>query len=260
MSHQRDHVFIISDWSAAELVALAQVQIDLFGRSALGDMLREGRDPHGEFAASMLGIPVEQFDKRIPEHKNARQAAKPWNFGKPGGMGQKRFIAFALSDYGVVLTPEEERAHTARWHAMFPEMQMFFDYVSSLEGHDGYITIVQPRSGRIRGRLRYPDACNTHFQGLAADAAKLALWWLWRAGVDPSSPLFGGLPVVRADGNVPLTGQCLFVHDENVTAVRREVAEAAKAEQERIMVAAFAHWCPDVPIKVESTIAERYTK
>lgn len=256
------HVFVISDWSAAELVALAQVQIDLFGSSALGDILRAGRNPHSEFAAlEMLAIPLEQFDhKNNKGHADARQGAKAFNFGKPGGMGQKRFIAHALDQYGFIITPERERELDARWHRTLPEMRMLFDYVKSLQGPGGWITIIQPRSGRIRGRCRFTDACNTHFQGLAADAAKLSLWWLWLAEQDPRSPLFGGQPLVRPDGNLPVEGQCLFVHDEHVTVIEASRAEAAKAEQERIMVAAFQHWCPDVPIKVESVISERYTK
>lgn len=254
------HLFVGSDWSGAELVTLAQVQLDLFGHSALADMLRAGRSPHDEFAAAMLGIRIEDFDKSIPAHKDARQGAKAWNFGKPGGMGMKRFLAHALDAYKVRLTPDEYYRHDETWHATFPEMREFFDYVSSLEGPDGTITVFQPRSGRVRGGLFFPDACNTHFQGLAADAAKEALWRLWLAGLDPDSPLYGGEPIVRADGKVSETGQVLFVHDENVTCVRAEAAEAARDEQERIMIEAFAVWCPDVPIGVESWIGERYTK
>ena len=281
------HLFVISDWSGAELVALAQVQIDLFGSSALGEMLREGRDPHSEFGARMLGIPIADFDRHgNKEHAEARQGAKAWNFGKPGRMGQKRFIQYAWDDYGVRVAPAQEREFTREWHAMLPEVQMLFDYVDSLQGVDDKITIIQPRSHRIRGGLYAPDACNTHFQGLAADAAKDAMWRLWRAGLDPALPLFvGGL--IQPSGKLSDAGEVLFVHDENVRAVlkgethqceacggargqkcstcyglgyRSPRAEAARDEQERIMIEAFGAWCPDVPIKVESSITERYTK
>ena len=87
-----------------------------------------------------------------------------------------------------------------------------------------------------------------------------SLWSLWIAGLDSTSPLFGGLPVVRPDGTVPTMGGVLFVHDEIVTQVPRERAKEALAEQERIMIEAFGRWCPDVPIGVDSYISERYEK
>lgn len=255
-----EHRLVVSDWKGAELVTLAQVQHDLFGHSALADMMRAGLDPHVVFACQILGIRYDEFDKKRPEHKDARQGAKAFNFGKPGGMGQRRFIAYALSQYGRVFTPEEERALDAEWHRTFPEMRLFFDYVSSLEGPDGLITIMQPRSGRIRGGLRFPEACNTHFQGLAADCAGLALWWLWRQSLEPSSALYGGVPIVAANGRVGEVGGVLHVYDENVTQVRAEVAEQARHEQDQIMIAAFRHFCPNVPIEVESGVFEQYGK
>lgn len=234
------HVFVISDFKGAELVTLAQVQLDLFGRSALADMLRAGRDPHGEFGRRAFGN---------LDFKRARQAAKAFNFGKPGGMGRRRFIDYAKNSYGVAITPEEEAACSAEYHRTFPEVRMLFDYVTELEDYDGTITIEQPRSGRIRGGLRFTDACNTHFQGLAADAAKDAMWELWKLDA-----------AVNPDGTVPLRGQCLFVHDENVTVASIDEAPAVLERQEQIMIEAFGRWCPDIPIGVDSVIAERYVK
>lgn len=248
------HVFVVSDWEGAELVTFAQVQIDLFGRSTLADVLRSGKNPHTELGAKLAGVPSELFDpKGNPEHKEMRQLAKPLNFGYPGGLGAARFVDFASKEpYNFKLTEDEAKQLKEEWLEQWPEAKLYFDYISNMQGPDGLITLMQPRSGRIRGGCSFTEACNSTFQGLAADAAKLALWWLWLAGLDSSSPLYGGGELVG------LTGQCLFVHDENVTVVRREVAEAARAEQDRIMIAAFAHFCPDVPIKVDSQIVERY--
>lgn len=256
-----EHVLLISDWSAAELVALAQVQLDLFGQSALADMLIAGRKPHAELGCRLFGIDPATFNKKLPDHARAYQAAKPYNFGKPVGMGQARFIEYCKNDYGVIITPEQEAEYSDEYHRMFPEAKMLQQYVNGLQDrHTRTIDIVQPRSGRLRGGLGFCDACNTHFQGLAADAAGDALWNIWVAGLDSTSPLYGGMPVVRPDGTVPTTGGVLFVHDEIVTQVRREVAAEALVEQERIMIEAFGRWCPDVPIGVESHISERYGK
>lgn len=237
------HRFIVSDFGALELVTFAQVQLDMFGRSALADMLRKGRDPHREFACDLLGI---REDFRKDDHKAMRTLAKAWNFGKPGAMGQARFIRWARKAYGVDVTPEQERQHTATWHRRFPEVRMFWDRVRTME-FDGLYRVTMKRTGFTRGGMRFPDACNHHFQHLGAMAAKRSLWRLFVAGLDPRSPLHGCY-------------QVLFVHDEHVTVAPTERAEAALAEQERIMIASAAEVCPDVPIGVESTISERYEK
>jgi hypothetical protein len=52
----------------------------------------------------------------------------------------------------------------------------------------------------------------------------------------------------------------MFEHDAYVTVAPPERAAAALAEQERIMIAASAALCPDVPMKVESEIADRFKK
>ncbi len=242
-----DRVWVISDWSGAELVTLAQVQIDLFGTSALGDAMRDGRDPHAELGCAIAGIDYATFDKSIKSHADARQLAKVPNFGYPGGMGPRKLVAWALKTYDVRLTEERARELKTLWRNKWPEMRPYHDWIASQADVFGRYRIVQPRSGRIRGGCTFTEACNTCFQGLAADAAKTALWDLWLAGFDPASPLFG-------------CTQRLFAHDENVTAAPIDRAEAARDEQERIMINAFAQWCPDVPIKVESSIVERYKK
>jgi len=261
--------YAISDFSGAELVTLAQIQIDLFGRSALGDALRSGVDVHAQLGADLLKIPRAAFTKSHPEYKRGRTLAKPVNFGFPGGLGAQSFCAFARTQYGVELTEDEARQCKKIWLSTWPEMELYLDHIAGLEGSAGLIDLVQPRSGRIRGRCGYTEACNSLFQGLASDAAKLSLWWLWLAQHDSASPLH----------RCP---QVLFVHDEHVTLVPSDPAHdpatgptsdawssssrcgcrscAAVAEQERIMIAAFAEFCPAVPVRVESSVRDRYGK
>ncbi len=241
--------FVQDDFGSLELVALAQVQLDYFGRSALAEVLRAGRDPHAEFACKLLKIDPSQFDKEIKEHAEARNLAKCWNFGKPGGMGQDTFIKWCKATYGVVVTPAEEKRYTAEWLATFPEMQMFFDKVRSLgQGSRRNRTYrIRFRSGHVRGGMWYPDACNTHFQNLGAWIAKRAAWLLFVARWDPTSPLYG-------------CNQVLFVHDEFLTEAPLGRGEAAQAEQRRLMIQAANECCPDVPMTVDGYIGLRYKK
>lgn len=268
--------FGASDFGALELVTDAQVELDWLRHSAMADLLRAGKDPHGAFAAEhVLKIPYAQFDKSIKAHNGARQLGKCWNFGKKGAMGEGRFIDWSWTTYDVAITPAENRQIDALWHASRPEVRMYWNLIKAnmqtgIDERGPVYTVVQPRSNRIRGGLRFPEAANTPFQGLGADVAKLAAWRLFCAGLDPSSPLHGCY-------------QVLFEHDAYVTVIPSEghvawpkgVANAADAvrtgactcrgcralaEQERIMIASSATFCPDVPMKVESSNDERYKK
>ncbi len=81
------YVYSSQDYKAGELVTWAQTCLWLVGKSDLAVALLNKIDPHAAFACTMLGINIEDFSKKILEHANLRQAAKPWNFSKPGGGG-----------------------------------------------------------------------------------------------------------------------------------------------------------------------------
>jgi hypothetical protein len=267
-----------TDYGALELVTDAQDELDLFGHSALAETLRAGKDPHGAFAAEhLLRIPYGSFDKAIKAHNSKRQLAKAYNFGKKGAMGEGRFIDWAWVAYDVAITPQQNREIDALWHTSRPEVRMTWNMIKSKtqtgiddRGRPIYV-VIQPRTERVRGGCGFPDAANSRFQGLGADVAKRAAWLLFVAGLEPGSPLFGCY-------------QILFEHDAFSTVIDGSVdhrdwpkgtpnATAAiasgacaclgcrqLAEQERIMIVASGELCPDVPMKVESTNAERYAK
>lgn len=75
------------DYKAGELITHAQSCIWLVGHSDLATLLLKKIDPHASFAMNMLGLPYTAYDKKILQHYNLRQAAKPFVFSKPGGGG-----------------------------------------------------------------------------------------------------------------------------------------------------------------------------
>lgn len=75
------------DYKAGELVTWAQSCIWIVGKSDLAATLLAKIDAHALFACTMLGIELKDFSKSILQHANLRQAAKPFNFSKPGGGG-----------------------------------------------------------------------------------------------------------------------------------------------------------------------------
>lgn len=273
------YCFGITDFGALELVTFAQAQLDLIGRSALADLLIAGKDPHRSFACRVLGIAYEAFDGENPVHKNARQLAKAWNFGKPGAMGKKRFIDWAWNTYDLRIESDQHDRLDREWKAAFPEVELYWALVKRMaygadEKGRPLHRIEDARTGYVRAGCGFPDACNHTFQHRGAVVAKQAGWDLFLAGLDPTSPLHGVYQVLMAHDeyvSVMRCGQPVPCPEHTGPKCKRckisgstghiwPTAEQQLAEQERIMVAASDRWNPNVPMKVESMLRDRYTK
>lgn len=216
------HTFIITDYSTLELCTLSQVLLDTYGNSVMAEKINAGEDLHKYYAGVLFNKSPESVTKA------ERQAAKAANFGFPGGLGWKTFIEFSTG-YGLTLTKQEALNMKDVWFSAFPEM------ASYLQGENGG---VMTRTGRIRGNTTFCAEKNTPFQGLAADGAKLALFYLIKAG----------LQVVG------------FVHDEVISEVPIEKAKEMLVQQEKIMIESMYKVVPDIIITVESQISPFYTK
>jgi len=190
------------------------------------------------------------WKKKKKEIKIARQAAKPTNFGIPGGMLPNRIRALAKTDYGVDMTPEEAMAAYKAWMQTYPEgvewikdgpaylveypsfpFQPFYDRCFTLTGRlRGNLTKSDegpqqrwkkkseselPKQGHDEGLNEWH---NTQFQGLAADLAKLAMFLIWFEGLVQNN----------------------FVHDENQVESPEELADEHAEILERRMREAAA--------------------
>lgn len=260
------------DYDQLELCTLGQVLYDLLQRSTIRDAINAGRDLHVQFAAYWLQIPYEEALSRYkrakkgeiddPEILNRRQLAKVPNFGKPGGMGDTALIDFAKSTYGIILQIDEARELSSVYFEAHPDMVDFFEWVAEHLGPLGEGAIEQLRSGRIRGGCTFCQACNTLFQGLAADGAKLALWRVARecyeGGMYASdgryhpptrerSPLFGTRPIA-------------FIHDEILAEVPIATAHEAAFRLSQVMNEAMREYVPDVKISSTPALMERWHK
>lgn len=260
-------VYAQADYPGLELRTLAQVCFDLFGYSALGDMLNRGEDPHLAFAARALGISYEEAkkNKKRKDVDDMRQVGKVFNFGKPGGLGARErkdgadptLIQFARKTYGVHLTIEQVAEYSKTWLETLPEMRDFHAYVRRLcDNPKKEATILQLRSLRIRGGCSFTAGCNTWFQGLGADATKDAGFVLAKTCfTDRESPLFGSRTAA-------------YIHDEFIVEVpeRREGnswphATRAARELGRIMRDVANRWLPNVPFtEVDALLMRLWSK
>ncbi len=228
-------VLLDYDYAQLELFCLAQACRWAIGYSTLGDALLNNLDPHLDFALEILAADGHSYtyDQAYALYKakdkivcDARDAGKGTNFGKPGGLGAKTMVSYAAKAYGVVRTEAQWKELFALWDRKWPEMPEYFAFVTSLETgpRSGSFRVPQMWSGRLRAGATYCAACNSYYQGLGADVAKRAGWYLFKAcyvpGIDPE--LFGCTPVN-------------FIHDQFLIEADEDRAQAAAKRVE--------HWC-----------------
>lgn len=245
-------VFLDADYSTVELVALAQVCLDLFGHSAMATAINAGQDLHIMTAARIMGLEYADCLARYKAGDKAaadtRQISKALNFGLPGGMGPEAFVEFARG-YGLALDVQFVGSLKREWLDTYPEMHDYFAHVSALAGASESFELTQLRSGRVRGGCRYTAGCNSLFQGLAADGAKRAMGQLVRECLLPSlrSPLQGCLLLA-------------FVHDEFLLSAPVDRVHEAAARLEEVMVEGMRYYTPHVAVRVDVVASERWSK
>lgn len=298
------HLLCSTDYGTLELCTTAQTNFNLFGWSHMRDLINAGIKLHDYTAAQLAlflhadfralcndaGISsdkmktYEQFlackshtDPAVREfHSHWRKFAKPVNLGFPGGLGADTFIEFAKKNYKVdivkiagsyekaVLLAKELKAI---WLATFPEMELYFAWVSK-QTFDAANPIIgywdEPKNeepiagqcytspmGMYRAGTSYCGVANgACMQTPAAEGAKTAVFLAVRAMRDESrkSILFGSIPVN-------------FVHDEIIAEFLNDAHAHDKAmELARIMVEAMSMICPDIKITAQPALMLRWDK
>jgi hypothetical protein len=249
--------FASVDYSSLELRTLGQACLWLVGRSTFAEGYQKDPDwdPHSYFAGELIGIDYQAALKRKVEDKSfkkgPRQVAKGANFSLPGGVGARKLAMMfdKLHKDGELAkqyTVEECFEIKERYLRAYPEMRDYFE-LAAYHAESGE-PITQLVSQRVRGGVRFTSACNTWFQGLAADLGKRALFYVSRACyVEPNSPLYGSRIVA-------------FIHDEILAEVPIEQSSEAAFEIARLMNKAFSEFCPDVPAASEPALMTYWTK
>lgn len=128
---------------------LSQAELRIAGEMARDPVItriyQEDGDIHVSTACIVKGVTEAQF-KLLPkaEQKDARQKAKAVNFGFIYGMGWRKFIGYAKTDYGVTFTEKEARRirdafftkykGLAAWHENTRKYVLKHGYVRSFSG------------------------------------------------------------------------------------------------------------------------------
>jgi DNA polymerase I-like protein with 3'-5' exonuclease and polymerase domains len=234
--------FIVADYGQIELRVMAEVARDRRMRNAYAD----GLDLHAVTAASMLGIPVDKFDKSRPDHAAARQKAKGVNFGIVFGCGAPGLVNFARDNYDVKLTEFEAGRLISRWLRTYPDVK---NWQPRHAARARTQQVVQTPAGRTYhfaweqgGRFNRNLALNLPIQGGAAEVAQLAI-----TRID-------ALLTRHLGERARLVGQ---VHDEFLILADEAVADEAKRLLIQGMTEAFAELFPEAPLRnlVDAKIA-----
>jgi len=264
------------DFEGGELVTHAQSCMWIVGWSKLADALLAGKKPHNLLGATMTGQDYDSFNLKIDagdkDAGNARQAAKPGNFGFPGGMGEWKMVLQQRKQGPDTVAADGTRYKGLRFCILMnnapacgrvkvteykkrpgpPTCLECIECAATLRSHwyrtypenkpyFDFVThqveelgyVTQHVDKRVRGGVNFNSAANGYFQALLARAAKLAL-------IRASKECY--------TGNTALRGSRVIVlqHDELVAEHPRSIAPEACDRLSTVMETALAEVCPDL--------------
>jgi uracil-DNA glycosylase family 4 len=121
-----------------------------------------GQDLHALAAAHMTGKSVALVTKE------ERRRAKARNFGFLYGMGWKKFIVYAFTQYGIAYTEEEARANRAAFFDQFPGLRVWHAKQRRLVSK--YERVETPM-----GRVRHLPGINSPDEAIKSEAERQAI-------------------------------------------------------------------------------------
>jgi len=225
-----------ADYSGIEMRLCAEIS----GDKALTLVFVEGMDAHRATAAVIAEVPLDQVSKKD------RQNAKPVNFGFIYGMMPDKLVLYAMSNYGVTLTPSQAKKYRARYFERYSGVERWHRRVLRDGQRNGF-------SRTLSGRIRYLDPSESHneyfntpVQGTGADALKTSMAIVQ----DRIDKRFGVTPPETPDGPAAIVHH---VHDEIITEVPDDHAIVAEMESllSSSMVEGMEKFVKRVPVVVD---------
>lgn len=169
--------FVEADYSQIEL----RVAAYLANEENMKHIYATGGDIHSTTASRVSGIPISKLTKED------RKKGKPVNFGFLYGMGWKKFIETAYSNYGVLF--DEIEAQDARkiyfdlypalpaWHQKQRRLVKQFGRVESPIGRVRHLPDIYSPDQGVRAEAER-QAINSPVQGFASDMAVMSMIYI----------------------------------------------------------------------------------
>ena len=269
-------LIVSCDWTGAELNTHAQNCLEMVGWSRMAEALNAGIKVHDQLAAQIIGCDYDHMvanRKTIKELGDARQAAKPPNFGFPGRMGAVTLVLQQRKQGPDTTGPDGRKYKGLRlcilaggqttcgthkvmqWgrreipptckHCIETAEDIRKVWIQTWPENNEYFEIcdlihqsgesIEPFSKRVRGGATLCATANGPFQGRAGHMMKLALQRIcFEAYVDKTSVLYNNCrPIVP-------------IHDEFLGEVREAMASECAKRISEIMVQVMCEVCPDM--------------
>jgi len=169
-----------ADLSQAEL----RIAGDMANDPTMIGIYRNKGDIHTATALIVMGVTMEKFkelDKKA--QKDARTKAKAVNFGFLYGMGWRKFIAYAKTQYGVEFSEKEaQRIRVAffetyrqlpRWHAMMREFARKHKFVRSYSGRVRHLPMIDSQDEGVQSEAER-QAINSPVQEFGSSLGVMA--------------------------------------------------------------------------------------
>lgn len=212
-----------ADLSQAELRIAASMAKD----RTMIDIYRSGGDIHMATACIVLGVTEEAFaelDKATK--KDGRQKAKAVNFGFLYGMGWRKFINYAKTQYGVEFTEAEARRVREGFFRKYKSLAAWHKAMRDFAGAHKYV-----RS--FSGRVRHLPMIDSPEEGVRMEAERQAI----NSPVQEFGSAIGVMALGRMNEEIdseylPMVG---FVHDALVGYCRKEHIDWALKTVKRYM-------------------------
>lgn len=169
------------DLSQAEL----RIAACMSGDPTMIQIYRDAGDIHTATALIVLGVTMEQF-RLLPksEQKDARTKAKSVNFGFLYGMGWRKFIGFAKTQYGVEFTENEAKrvregffrkyARLPAWHKSTRDRAQRYKQVRSYSGRVRHLPMIDSNEEYIQQEAMR-QAINSPVQEFGSSLGVMAL-------------------------------------------------------------------------------------
>lgn len=227
-----------ADYSGIEMRLCAEIS----GDPALTQVFINGEDAHRATAAVIMDMDPDKVSK------SQRQNAKPVNFGFIYGMMPDKLILYAMSNYGVALTPYQAKTYRKRYFERYQGVERWHHRVLRDGQRNGF-------ARTLCGRIRYLDPheahneyFNTPVQGSGADALKTALAIVQ----DAIDKRFGVTPAETPDGPVAIVHH---VHDEIILETDDDHEMIAESESllSEGMIEGMKKFVHHVPVVVDAS-------
>ena len=241
---------VTADYSQIEIRILAE----LSGDENMVDMFRSGYDIHSATAKTMF-----QLAELPGKDSLQRQLAKSINFGLIYGAGPDN-IRQQIAEQGVVVSKAEVEHLIKLYFQAFPKAQRWLDK-QARRAYDLIDQNLDVTTRTMGGRIRTFEvkpglssferghiarqSKNTPIQGSSADVTKEAMVRLDAEFL--SHPEW--------DAHV-----LMCVHDEIVAECKAEYSKEVEQSVNRCMVEGAQRWMTTVPIKVDSSIGDYWSK